>query len=100
MKTYFKQENARYLRFRDKIGFHERILVPNDTRILNAPASTYRGLPKSLIGNITYQMYGDRICFIIFEQRRVIILRHPPLTDIFRAQFDVLWGHAKPLRSP
>lgn len=81
--------------YRDKIEsikYRERILIPHKHDFFISPKSSYRWLPKNLIGPVPYFIYGDRYAIIIWKMQRVVVMRNKSVADSFREQFNGLWS--------
>lgn len=89
--------NHLYLEHKKKIGFSDRILVPETVDFITLPPETYRTLNPAFFSECNYQVYADRLALILWPARKVIINRSQALADSYRAQFDALWAQAKPL---
>ncbi|MEL4419542.1 hypothetical protein, partial [Shewanella algae] len=72
---------------------------PEGQRALNGPRQLYRELPPDLIGKLTYLIYGDRIAFVLWAKKHVIIMRNLLIVETFRQQFNFLWRIGKPVVS-
>jgi len=72
-----------------------KILTPQALKRFNLPRSFYRIVPRDLLGRITYCLYGDRIAFILWQKRQVVVLRNALVAETFRSQFLALWRNAR-----
>lgn len=91
-----RKHNERYYRQMKKTGFRERSLMSkeNDT-FMNPDRKTYRWLPEKVLGTVTYAVYGNRVAFIKWPTRELLMIRNQSLADTFRGQFEFLWLQAK-----
>ena len=92
--------NADFNQWRRRLAIKDRILVPEGRTFFNAPRDRYRFLPAHVIGNITYNLYADRVAFILWRKRQGVILRNALIADMFRRQFNELWKRARPAVRP
>lgn len=74
-----------------------RTLLCENNPMLNVPTATYRLVPQEMLGKITYSLHADRIAFFLSKKKQIIIIRHKPIVETFRAQFDYLWKLGKGL---
>jgi len=89
------EQMLRHYEYQKKTGFIERILLrDNDDFFLSDP-HTYRWVPSELLGVIPYYCYKDRLVFIMWETKRVVIIRSQSIAATFRAQFEFLWALGK-----
>ncbi len=87
----------RYARCYAPIGFVEKFLIKEGDTFLLAPPSAYRWIPKELMGKIPYMVYKNRFSLIMWEEKRVVIVKNQSIADSFRNQFDYFWGMGKKL---
>ena len=85
------KEMDRYRENIEKLQYKERILIPHKHDFFISPKSSYRWLPKQLIGPVPYFIYGDRYAIIIWHMKRVVVMRNRSVADSFREQFNGLW---------
>ncbi len=89
--------NPVYVEAREKRGWRERFLIADTADFITSPAEAYRVLPAATFGQMTYEIYGNRLALIEWEALRVTVVRNPTIADAFRRQFETLWDKAKPL---
>ena len=94
---YAPDQVVRYDAYQKKTKFKERILIRNSDTFFLANPKAYRWISPELIGTIPYLVYKDRFVMIMWEQKRVIIIRNQGVADTFRKQFDFLWNMAEPV---
>ncbi|MBI3441721.1 MAG: helix-turn-helix transcriptional regulator [Proteobacteria bacterium] len=94
---YAPDQVTRYDRYQKKTRFTERILIRTDDTFFLANPHVYRWISPQLIGTIPYLVYKDRFVMIMWESRRVVIIRNQSIADTFRKQFDFLWNLAAPV---
>jgi transcriptional regulator with XRE-family HTH domain len=92
-----RPSNIQYLAWLKQRDIIQRSLVPDGHKTLNLPKRFYRTLPQQMIGKIAYCIYGDRLAFVLWKNRQVVVLRNALVVATFRHQFDYLWRIAKPL---
>lgn len=93
---YGSTTNHEYVAHRNKVGFTERILVPDTLDYITSPADAYRTLPAHNFGRVDTQIYGDRVAQIIWDSRKIILTHSPSLAKSERLRFETLWALAKP----
>lgn len=96
---YSGTTNHHYIEHRAKTGFKERIIIPDRADFITSPATAYRTLPADYFARANWQVYGDRVAQILWDSRKIILIKSAPLAESFRAQFEYLWASAKPLTS-
>ena len=67
----------------------------NATTFLNKDKTIYRWLPEKALGVIAYMVYGNRVAFIQWRTREVLLVRNKSLAETYRNQFDFMWTQAK-----
>lgn len=91
-----QKSTDRYYGHMKKTGFRERLLMGQKTAaFVNPNKNAYRWLPEKVLGTITYAVYGNRVAFIKWPTRELLIIRNHSLADTFRGQFEFLWSQAK-----
>jgi transcriptional regulator with XRE-family HTH domain len=91
-------EAERFVREKARIGFPERIIVPNDYDTFFLPKTAYRCLSREDIGLVSWVVYRDKFALINWQARESVIIRSLALSETFRRQFEFLWQKATPLR--
>lgn len=74
-----------------------RILVKeNDNKLTATGYATYRWLPESQFGMISFFIYGQKTAIISFEENdfQAFVISHPRLCEFYRQEFDRLWASA------
>lgn len=90
-----KETNAEFNAWRKKLDIRGKTLVPEENLVFNEPRHQYRVLPSPLIGKITYVIFADRISFLSWRKKQVLIIRDKSIVDTFREQFTYLWSLGK-----
>ncbi|MDD2326083.1 MAG: helix-turn-helix transcriptional regulator [Alphaproteobacteria bacterium] len=92
-----RKANEEYLEWCEKTGMlsRHRMLVPEGNAVFMFPRQVYRTLPPELLGKIGYTLYADKLAFILWKKRQVIVLRNKAVVETFRSQFLYLWRLAK-----
>lgn len=93
--NYAPRANAEFLKFATQHKIRERILVTQKPSLLNNKDARYRRLPINMMGTVTYTLYGDRVAYLLWSQKRIIICRNGDLAETLRVQFDFLWDQGK-----
>jgi transcriptional regulator with XRE-family HTH domain len=91
-----RRQNERYYKAMKKTGFRERYLTSKGYQtFVNPDKSVYRWLPEEVLGTVAYAVYADRVCFIKWPAKEVLIIRSQSLAETFRGQFEFLWEQGK-----
>lgn len=94
---YAPDQTVRYYEHHLKTKFTEKALLrEGDNYYLSDPIG-YRWIAPELLGQIPYWVYKDRLVMIMWEAKRVIIIRSQSVADTFQKQFEYLWQMAKPV---
>jgi transcriptional regulator with XRE-family HTH domain len=85
-----------YQRFVRDHNIDERIITPEgDTNFISRP-KVYRWLPRTSLGPLNWQVYGDKISFYLWEKPyRAITIRNATMAEAYKNQFLYLWKQAK-----
>ncbi len=89
--------NDEYLEWAKRLGLKLKSLVPEGQKMLYRSYRNYRAISPELIGKITYCVYADRLAFVIWKKKQVIVLRNVFVSETFRNQFLYLWKMSKPV---
>lgn len=79
-----------------------RILVKEgDKNIKPFRNNTYRWLPDSAFGEISFFIYGDKTAIISFEDDdfNAFVISHPKITKFYTKEFNRLWEMSKEVES-
>ena len=94
--TWPKNEATRvYYEWRERMNIDSKYIVPEGNTTFNGPLKIYRLVPPEMLGKVTYGIYADRIAFVMWKKRQVVILRNSNVVDTFRSQFHYLWRLGK-----
>lgn len=95
---YSTHINKKYAEHREKTGFKERMLIPENTYFLTSPWQVYRKLPLSYFGNVCFEIYGDRFASVIWDAKTVTITKNQQTADAQRKIFETLWTQGTPIK--
>lgn len=91
-----KQVN-RYFGHKKKINFRERYIMSKKASTFRGKEKqAYRWLPEKNLGVVSYFVYRDRVVFIQWPIKQILVIKNQSLSDTFRNQFEYLWNQAKP----
>lgn len=94
--VYGGTTNHLYIEHRDTVGFKERILVPETIDYITNKPDLYRTIPASAFDNTSIQVYGDRTAYILWQARKVIVIKSVVLATSQKALFNYLWNQGTP----
>jgi len=94
---YVPEQTIRYYDHQAKTGFTERTLLRENDNFFLSDQSIYRWIGPQSIGLVPYYVYKDRVAMIMWDVKRVIIIRSQAIAETYRAQFEFLWEQAKPI---
>lgn len=77
-----------------------RSLIPKGAPMSQQPTALYRSVPKEMLGKVNYCLYADRLAFLLWKKRQVLILRNASIVETFRGQFDYLWRLGQSVSKP
>jgi transcriptional regulator with XRE-family HTH domain len=92
---YVPEQTVRYYDHQAKTGFTEMTLVKEDDNFFLSHVEVYRWTLPQTMGLVPYYVYHDRVAMIMWEKKRVVLIRSKDIADTFRAQFEFLWSQAK-----
>jgi transcriptional regulator with XRE-family HTH domain len=94
---YAPEQSVRYFDHHTKVKFQEKaLLAEGDDFYLSDPVG-YRWVTKELLGTIPYFVYKGRMALVMWEVKRVVIIRSQSVADTFQRQFEYLWELGKPV---
>lgn len=93
------KQNERYYKAQKKIGFKQRMILSQPDGEYYTNIDEVRYLSESILGPITYEVYGDKFVIINWDIPEMVMIRSQTMATSFRNQFDFLWSQAKPLRN-
>jgi transcriptional regulator with XRE-family HTH domain len=96
-EKYVPDQMLRFYYHYLKVNFRERALLREGDDFYLSNPEGYRWISEKLLGVIPYFVYHDRVIMIMWDKKRVIIIRSQAIADTFRAQFEFLWALAKPV---
>jgi transcriptional regulator with XRE-family HTH domain len=94
---YAPDQVLRYDDYQQKTKFTQKILVAKGDTFMLTNLDAYRWISPELLGTIPYLVYKDRFVMIMWESKRVVIIRSQSIADTFRKQFEFLWEMATPV---
>ncbi len=74
-----------------------RIIVKeNDFHLSASGYASYRWLPESEFGKISFFIYGKKTAILSFEENefQAFIILHPKISAFYRQEFEILWSRA------
>jgi hypothetical protein len=92
---HIKKTNDLFLQWIHKEKITVKTLTPTGQKYYNLPKKCYRTVPPEMLGKITYSLYADRLAFILWKKKQVIVIRNASVVETFRSQFDYLWKMGK-----
>lgn len=94
---YAPDQTVRYYEHYMKHRFQEKVLVAKGDEYALSNPEGYRWITPELLGKIPYWIYKDRLIMIMWESKRVVIIRSPAIVETFQKQFDFLWELGEPM---
>ncbi len=93
--VYGGTTNHLYIEKRDSLKFKERILVPENIDYITNKPELYRTLPTSCFDGVSYQIYGNRVSYILWQARKIILIKSTAMASAKRAEFEYFWNVGK-----
>lgn len=93
---YGSTSNSHYVAHRDSVNFSERILAPTSIDFITNPPEAYRLISSSYFGDFDKQIFGDMVAHIIWDARKIVLIKSKSLADSERSIFNHLSKSAKP----
>ena len=86
-----------YLEKVKRLGIRERIIVKKGTELSHIEKTTvYRNLPEESFGNVTFQVYADKVAIVLWGiPNHLILIHNREVAESYKKQFEVLWKSAK-----
>lgn len=92
------ETSGEYYSWCERTQVKVKMLVPFEQEKGELPYKVYRVVPPEMLGKITYCIYADRLAFVFWKKKQVIVLRSAIVAEAFRNQFLYLWKTGRPLR--
>ncbi len=91
-KFYLRQYFAKVV----KLQIKEKVIAKIGNPIpKEAKSSAYRFLPKEVIGNIAFEVYGNKVAIFLWGiPNHLILIQNKEVADSYRNQFKILWENA------
>ena len=90
LRQYFAR--ATKLHIREKVIAKQGNIVPKDAR-----NTTYRFLPKNIMGTAAFEVYGNKVAiFLLGTPNHLIVIENQEVANSYRNQFKLLWRSASP----
>lgn len=83
--------SRRYYAWRERMQTNSKYLVPEGQKTFRGPLKYYRVVPPEMLGKITYGIYADRIGYVLWKKKQVVVLRNQLVVQTFKNQFNYLW---------
>lgn len=90
-----RKANEAFLVWQRRTQTPLKVLTPDSLPRFNLPRAYYRLLPRDLLGKVTYCLYADRLAYILWKKRQIIVLRNASVAETIRSQFLALWKQAR-----
>ena len=90
---YLKQYFARII----KLNIKEKVIARRGNPYLKeAKTSVCRFLPKEIMGNTAFEVYGSTVAiFLCCSPNHLILINNKEVANSYRNQFKILWENAK-----
>jgi len=79
-----------------KLNIKERIITKKANTIpKEAKTSTYRFMPKEVMGNTAFEVYGNKVAIFLWgSPNHLILIENREVAESYRNQFEILWKNA------
>jgi transcriptional regulator with XRE-family HTH domain len=91
------QSTKDFLAWIERCNLKLKLLVSDNAKPPQRPLRNYRAVPPEMIGKITYCIYGQKIGFVLWKKKQIIVLHNAAVAETFRNQFNYLWKIGKPV---
>ncbi|MDD5192108.1 MAG: helix-turn-helix domain-containing protein [Candidatus Nanoarchaeia archaeon] len=97
LDKHYKTNLDIYFSKLEKLNIKEKVIANNKSKMLKgAKTTSYRFLPKQVIGNTAFQVYGNKVgIFLWGNPNYLILIENMEIADSYRNQFKILWDNAK-----
>jgi hypothetical protein len=93
----YKDELADIVERQRGMNIRMRFLVCEGDHFIVLSPEQYRAIPEVLFQQTPYFVYADRVAFITWEPRRVLLIQNAAMADTFRSQFEFNWALGRKL---
>ncbi len=97
MDKYYYEHVSQYFSRLDKLKIKEKVITSIGTKKLkDAKTTAYRFLPKNIMENTAFEVYGDKVAIFLWGMPHyLIIIENKIIANSYRNQFNLLWKIAK-----
>jgi transcriptional regulator with XRE-family HTH domain len=96
-EKHVPDQTLRHYEYQKQTGFKERMLFRYGDDFLLSNTEACRWTLPETIGVVPYYVYKDRVAMIMWDKKRVILIRSQDIADSYRAQYEFLWAQSKPI---
>lgn len=97
LDKHYKTNLDIYFSKLERLNIRERVIANNKSKMLKgAKTTSYRFLPKQVIGNTAFQVYENKVgIFLWGSSNYLILIENKEVADSYRNQFKILWDKAE-----
>ncbi len=97
MDKYYYEHVSQYFSKLEKMKIREKVITSIGTKKLkDAKTTSYRFLPKEIMENTAYVVYGKKVGIFLWGlPHYLIIIENKIIASSYRNQFELLWKIAK-----
>lgn len=79
-----------------RLNIKEKVIVKKHGKVLKeAKTTTYRFLPDSIFGNVSFEVYGNKVAIFLWGlPNYLILIENKEIADSYRNQFKILWKNS------
>lgn len=76
----------------------EKVIIKESSkRLEQAETTKYRFLPNESIGNVAFEVYGNKVAIFLWgKPNYLLLIKNREVANSYRKQFDILWEKANP----
>ncbi len=95
-KHYLVHLKQYFLRLRE-LNIREKVIIKKGNSIIKEAKTTkYRFLPRDVIGNTAFEVYGNKVAIFLWASpNHLILINNKEVANSYRKQFNILWWVAE-----
>jgi len=96
LDKYYLAHLKQYFSKLEKLNIKEKAIVKRNAKILKeAKTTTHKFLPKNIIGNTAFEVYGNKVAIFLWgTPNHLILVENKEVANSYRNQFKILWENS------
>lgn len=94
LDQYYLIHLKQYFAKLQKRGIKEKVIAKTNAKIIKeAKTTTHKFLPKKIIGNTAFEVYGNKVAIFLWgDPNHLILIENKEVAESYRNQFLMMWN--------